>query len=488
MPICKRNLADKKIKKVQPAGEKLDPKVVRISVILVLGILAPLLDSTMVNVALKIMATDLKTTVSVIQWVTTGFALSMGIAVPFSGWAVDRYGGKTVYTFSLMLFLLGSILCGISWSIGSLIFFRLIQGFATGLMLTTLTTLIVRIAGGKNLGALMSIISIPSLLGPILGPLLGGIILNSLSWRWAFYINIPICFVTLLLTMFLVPEDVSPKVKTSFDLIGILLLSPMFALFIYGISQVGTYGGFGNMAVLFPVLLGVLMLAVFVFYALRTKSTPVIDLRLFKSHNFRVSTVMMFISGMATNGGMLLLPLYYQHIRGESILMTGVMMIPQGVGMLLTRSRIGRLTDKIGARVIVLASLAVTVLGTIPFAFAGARTNNIVLMLALLVRGAGLGGITIPVMAAAYLGLGKAEIPQASIAIRILQTIGSAFGPATLAVIVERQMTSGVLNSMVPAFNRAFWWAVGFSVIAAVPAFFLHRIKASNPPILDKQQ
>jgi EmrB/QacA subfamily drug resistance transporter len=408
--------------------------------------------------------------------------------VPFSGWAVDRYGGKKVYTFSLMLFLLGSILCGVSWSIVSLICFRLIQGFATGLMLTTLTTLIVRIAGGKNLGALMSIISIPSLLGPILGPLLGGLILNSLSWRWAFYINIPVCFITLLLTMFLVPRDVSPRVKTSFDLIGILLLSLMFALFIYGISKVGTYGEFGNQEVLIPVLLGVFLLAVFVFYALRTKNKPVIDLRLFKSRNFTVSTIMMFISGMATNGAMLLLPLYYQQVRGESIIMTGVMMIPQGVGMLLTRSWIGRLTDKIGARVIVLVSLAVTVIGTIPFALAGAHTSNIVLILALLVRGAGLGGITIPVMAAAYLGLGKAEVPQASIAIRILQTIGGAFGPATLAVIVENQMTSGVLSSMVHAFNTAFWWAVGFSVIAAIPAFFLHQIKEPNLSILDKQQ
>ncbi len=408
--------------------------------------------------------------------------------MPFSGWAVDRYGGKKVYTFSLMLFLLGSILCGVSWSIVSLICFRLIQGFATGLMLTTLTTLIVRIAGGKNLGALMSIISIPSLLGPILGPLLGGLILNSLSWRWAFYINIPVCFITLLLTMFLVPRDVSPRVKTSFDLIGILLLSLMFALFIYGISKVGTYGEFGNQEVLIPVLLGVFLLAVFVFYALRTKNKPVIDLRLFKSRNFTVSTIMMFISGMATNGAMLLLPLYYQQVRGESIIMTGVMMIPQGVGMLLTRSWIGRLTDKIGARVIVLVSLAVTVIGTIPFALAGAHTSNIVLILALLVRGAGLGGITIPVMAAAYLGLGKAEVPQASIAIRILQTIGGAFGPATLAVIVENQMTSGVLSSMVHAFNTAFWWAVGFSVIAAIPAFFLHQIKEPNLSILDKQQ
>jgi hypothetical protein len=193
--------------------------------------------------------------------------------------------------------------------------------------------------------------------------------------------------------MFLVPRDISPKVKTSFDLIGILLLSPMFALFIYGISQVGTHGGYGNTAVLAPVLLGVLLLTAFVFYALRTKNEPVIDVKLFKSRNFTVSTVMMFMSGIATNGVMLLLPLYYQQVRGESILMTGVMMIPQGVGMLLTHSRIGRLTDKIGARVIVLVSLVVTVLGTIPFAFAEGSTSNILLMLALLVRGAGLGGI-----------------------------------------------------------------------------------------------
>ncbi|SHI01625.1 drug resistance transporter, EmrB/QacA subfamily [Sporobacter termitidis DSM 10068] len=474
-------MADKKLKKQKTTGERLDPAVVRVSVILVLGVLAPLLDSTMINVALKTMALELETTVSVIQWVATGYALAMGIAVPISGWAADRFGGKRVYVFSMLLFFVGSVLSAVSWSIGSLICFRLVQGFGTGLMLTTLTTLIVHISGGKKLGSLMSIISIPSLLGPILGPLLGGLILNGLSWRWTFYINIPICFITLLLTLFLVPKDAGQKGKTRLDIAGILLLSPMFAAFIYGISQVSSHGGFGSPAVLVPVLAGVVLLLAFVVYALRAKKPPVIDLRLFKSRNFSASTVVMFLSGIATNGAMLLLPLYYQQVRGESVLLTGVMMIPQGLGMLLTRSLVGRLTDKTGARGIVLVSLAVTILGTIPFALAGGETSNVLLAAALLVRGAGLGGMAIPVMASVYEGLQREQVPHASIAMRILQTIGGAFGSATLAVIVQHQLTALVPVAASAAFNTAFWWAVGFTLIAAVPALFLPLRKQESP-------
>ena len=154
-------------------NDKLDPQVIKVLIILIIGTIAPLLDSTMVNVAIKTIAGDLKSTVSVIQWVVTGYVLAMGIAVPVSGWATNRFGGKRVYMFSLFAFLVGSILSSLAWNIESLIVFRFLQGFSAGLLVPTLQTLMVQAAGGRNLGRVMSFVSIPSMLGPILGPVLG---------------------------------------------------------------------------------------------------------------------------------------------------------------------------------------------------------------------------------------------------------------------------------------------------------------------------
>ena len=204
--------------------EKLDPMVIKVAIIMVIGALAPLLDSTMVNVAIKTISVDLKSTISVIQWVITGYVLAMGIAVPLSGWATNRFGGKRVYMFSLVVFLAGSVLSALSWNIDSLICFRLLQGFGAGLMIPTLQTLIVQAAGGRNLGRVMSIISIVSLLGPILGPVLGGVVVNSLSWRWIFYIDIPITIIGLLLAWRGLPTDEPSNSKQSLDIIGILVV------------------------------------------------------------------------------------------------------------------------------------------------------------------------------------------------------------------------------------------------------------------------
>ena len=220
----------------------------------------------------------------------------------------------------------------------------------------------------------------------------------------------------------------------------------------------------------------------FVIYALRTKIPPVLDLRLFRSRNFSASTILLFLTGIISNGGLLLLPLYYQQVRGESVLHAGLLLIPQGVGMLLTRSQMGKLTDRIGARPIVLVSLAITTLGTLPFAFADYATNQLLLAVALLIRGAGLGGIFIPIMVSAYVGLSDAQIPHASIATRILQTIGSAFGSAILATIVEHQLSTHStfnIHTVASAYNVAFWWSIGFTVIAIIPTLLLPKQKKS---------
>ncbi|WP_097005093.1 MDR family MFS transporter [Lacrimispora amygdalina] len=463
--------------------DKIDPILLKVSIILVFGTLAPLLDSTMVNVAIKTIAGELKSTVSVIQWVITGYVLAMAIAVPISGWAINRLGGKRLYEFSLAIFLAGSILSSLSWNIGTLIGFRLLQGIGAGLLMPTMTNMLVQISGGRNIGHMASIVSLPMLLAPILGPVLGGIIVNSLGWRWIFYVNIPVSIIALLLAFWGIPADSPAKEKQPLDIAGILLLSPAFALLIYGIAQIASHDGLNSSAVLVPVLMGLIMMAAFVFYALHTRISPVLDLHLFRSRNFSATSVLLFMSGIITNGGMLLLPLFYQQVRGESVLYAGLMLIPQGIGMLLTRSQMGKLTDRIGARPIVLVSLIITAVGTLPFVFADSTTSEILLAVALLIRGAGLGGVFIPLMVSAYVGLNSGQIPHASIATRILQTIGGAFGSAVFATIVEHQLASrsaaGIHNAA-GAYNFAFGWSAGFTVAAVIPALFLAVYKQSE--------
>lgn len=464
--------------------ETLDPMMLKVSIILVFGSLAPLLDSTMVNVAIKTIAGEFNSTVSIIQWVITGYVLAMAIAVPVSGWAFNRFGGKRLYEFSLILFFVGSVLSSMSWNISTLIGFRLLQGIGAGLLMPTMTNMLVQISGGKNIGHMASIVSLPMLLAPILGPVLGGVIVNSLGWRWIFYVNIPVTIIALLLAFWGIPEGSPAEEKQPLDMIGILLLSPAFALLIYGIAQIASHGGLNSSAVFVPIVTGLLVMAVFVLYALKTRISPVLDLHLFQSRNFSATSVLLFMSGIITNGGMLLLPLFYQQVRGESVLYAGLMLIPQGVGMLLTRTQMGKLTDRIGARPIVMVSLIITAVGTLPFAFADSGTNAILLGAALLIRGAGLGGVFIPLMVSAYVGLNSEQIPHASIATRILQTIGGAFGSAVLATIVEQQLASrsasGIQN-VVSAYNVAFWWSVGFTILSVIPTLFLTVYKKPEP-------
>jgi EmrB/QacA subfamily drug resistance transporter len=287
--------------------EKLDPLLLRISLILVFGALAPSLDSTMVNVAIRSIANDLQSTLSVIQWAITGYILVMGITIPFSGWAVNRFGGKRVYMFSLAVFLARSVLSSLSWNVEVLIVFRVIQDVGAGLMVPTMQTMLVQSAGRGSLGQVMSIVSVIAVVCPILGPMFGGIILNSLSWRWIFYVNIPISVIALLLSWWGLPNEAPSQNKQAIDIIGIMLLSPAFAALLYSISRVKSQGL--SSVVLVPLAAGLLLMIGFIVYALNMKKTPVIDLRLFKSRNFSVSNILLFISGIITSGTMLLLPL-----------------------------------------------------------------------------------------------------------------------------------------------------------------------------------
>jgi EmrB/QacA subfamily drug resistance transporter len=438
-----------------------------------------LLDSTIVNVAVGTLGRELHVSVSTIQWASTGYLLAVAMAIPVTGWLAGRFGAKRMWLCSLLVFLAGSVLCGAAWNVGALIAFRVVQGIGGGLMMPIMQTLIMRAAGGRRIGKLMSVITLPALIGPILGPVAGGLIVGHCDWRWIFYVNVPVCVVAILLAWYKLPADL-PTVARRLDVVGLLLLSPALAAVIYGLVQVGEQHGFANARVLAPLAAGVLLFGCFVYRAQHT-AAPLIDLRLFRVRSFAASSALLLLSGLALFGSMLLLPLYYQQLRGASVIMAGLMLVPQGIGSLIARGA-GGLTDRLGPRPVILASIVLTALGTAPFVFADANTSGLVLAAALVVRGIGLSAANIAVMVGAFRDVKPAQIPDASSTTRIMQQIGGAFGTAVLAAILETQQAGhpGAAGGAI-AFGHTFGWALAFTALAVIPALLLPRRTPETP-------
>jgi EmrB/QacA subfamily drug resistance transporter len=462
------------------SADKVDPQVIKTGLILVVGIMAVVFDTTIVSVALHTLVTQLHSSVSTIQWVSTGYLLALGMTVPLSTWGIGRFGGKRLWMFALTVFLVGSIGSSLAWNAGSLIAWRVVQGAGGGLLLTVLTTLIIQAAGGKSLGRTVTLIALPALLGPILGPLVGGAILTHLSWRFMFWVNVPFCLIGLALAAKYLPKDTVAASRPKLDLLGFALLAPGIAALILGLSNAGAAAGFGHLDVIIPLAIGVLLVLAFCLHALRAR-VPLTDIRLLSHRSVASASTVLFFSGFVLYGVMLLLPLYYQETRGATALSAGIMLVPQGVGALLLRSPAGKFTDRIGGRPVAVIGFAIIALGTLPFCFAGPHTSTWLLALALLVRGIGLGAVTIAVTAVAYLGLDKAQVPHASVLTRTAQQIGGSFGTAVLAVILETAVSSHQ-GDLTAAFHVAFWWSVGFSALAVALSFWLPRRPGRSRP------
>jgi EmrB/QacA subfamily drug resistance transporter len=460
----------------KPPVEKLDPKVVKTALILIVGAMAVIFDTTIVSVALRTLAVKLDTSVATIQWVTTGYLLALAIAVPLSAWALKRFGGKRLWMFALAVFLVGSIGSSLAWNVGSLVGWRVVQGVGGGLLLPLMTTLIFQAAGGKSLGRLVTYVALPALLGPVLGPVIGGAILTHLSWRFMFWVNVPFCVAGLFLAWRYLADDAPGRgtaaaPKARLDVPGLLLIAPGTSVLLYGLANAGTSAGFGRPDVIIPLVIGAALLAAFTWYALR-KARPLVDIRLLAKRSVASSSAALFFSGFSLYGAMLLLPLFYQEVRGATALTAGIVLVPQGIGSILSRTVAGSNIDRFGSRRIVLAGCVIVAAATVPFAFAGPHTSSWLLALWMIIRGFGLGAVTMPLMVAAYVGLDSEQIPHSSVLTRTAQQIGGSFGTAVLAVILTGAIAAHH-GSLADAFHVAFWWSAGFSAVAVLLALWL---------------
>jgi EmrB/QacA subfamily drug resistance transporter len=456
------------------ASDRLPRDLVKLALALMLGAVMVAIDMTMVNVALDTLVREFHTSVATIQWVSTGYLLALAMVIPLTGWAIERFGATRVWNVALLFFIAGSMLCGIAWSAASLIAFRIIQGLGGGMIIPLIQTVLARAAGPERIGRVMGVVGVPAMLGPVLGPVLGGIIVSDASWRLIFYINLPICLAALVASRRTKMPDTKRAAGSRLDVLGLSLLSPGLVALVYGLSQAGTRGSFADGRVLTAVAIGVGLLACFALHALRTRTEPLIDVRLFRGRRFTSFSGVVFFFSMAMLGTSLLLPLYYQQVRGEDALQAGLLLAPQGLGMGIALVIAGRLSDRLDARRIIVAGLALAATATFVYTQIDAHTSLVMLSTAALMSGLGIGAALVPAMTGVYAGLGRDAVPRATTSVRIFQQLGGSFGIAILAVVLQQQATgAATASALAAAYGHTFRWALGFTALAALATLFL---------------
>ncbi|WP_433040645.1 DHA2 family efflux MFS transporter permease subunit [Dactylosporangium sp. CS-033363] len=422
----------------------------KLGAVVVAGTFTAMLDMTMVSIALA----DLGREFAVVQWVNTVYLLTIAMVVPLTGSLATRFGTRAVWLSALAVFVAGSLLCGLAWNAASLIAFRALQGLGGGMIIPLGLMILATAAGESRRGRVMALAAVPAQLAPIAGPLLGGAIVDGLGWRWIFFVNVPIGLFSVLLSYRTITAG--PRRPAALDLLGVALLSPALAILVYALSRPLWW--------LLPI--GTALLAAFAVHALRTPD-PLIDVRLFSHRALSAASALNFLSRLSIFGALMLIPLYFQQSAGRTALSAGLFLAPQALGTMLALPYVGRLTDRVGARPVVLAGIAISTAAAVAYTQVDRHPPALLLAAALLVWGIGIAAVAVPVSAAAYQGLDPSSIPAATSALTMIQTVGASVGAAVLAAILQRSAPGA------EAFARTFWWVLAFTALTLIPALLL---------------
>ncbi|UDY25004.1 MDR family MFS transporter [Nocardioides sp. Kera G14] len=489
------------------ASDKLDRSVIITGLVIVSGLIMVVLDTTIVNVALDSLSDDLGAGLSTTQWVVTGYLIAVALVIPITGWAMDRFGSKPTWIMAVTCFVLGSALCATAWSIESLIAFRILQGLGGGMLMPAGQAMIARAAGPNRMGRAMAILGVPMLLGPVFGPVIGGLLVEYTTWHWIFLVNVPVGLLAIALAVWKLPSGDHVDDVGRLDWLGLVLLSGSLVCLLYGLSEASTKGGFGDSGVLAWLIGGAVGLGLYTWHSLRKGADSIIDVRLLTNRVFAGGTVAIFLVAIGLFGGMLLLPLYYQTVRQQGALDAGLLLAPQGLGAIVAMVLAGRLTDRIGAGWVVPVGVVVALIGTYPFTQVGVDTSYTWLSLILFVRGIGLGSVMMPVISSAYQDLNHDQVSRAAPTLSAIQQVGASLGSALLVTALTQRLTnqladhgvqlsggggsdqlSSIPEKVMPvvgpimagAFGFAFSVAFGLTALIFLPALFLPRHGSSG--------
>jgi EmrB/QacA subfamily drug resistance transporter len=468
----------------------LDRRTMVVAAVVLLGAMMSILDTTVINVAIDRLAIDFNAPLTTIQWIVTGYTLALAAVIPITGWAADRFGTKRIYLTSLVLFMVGSVLCASAWSAGSLIAFRLLQGAGGGMIMPAAMTILTKKAGPHRMGSVMGLLGVPMMLAPILGPILGGWLVDDVSWRWIFLINVPIGIVAIALGQIVLERD-RPQPAHKLDWRGMALLSPGLSVLIFGLAESNGSDGFAATRSWLPIVAGAALIIGFFAHS-RRANEPLIDVRTFTHTRAGAAAATLMLFAIAFFGALLLIPLYYQSVRGASALEAGLLLAPLGVGSMITMPLAGKLSDRHGPTRWAACGIPVLVIGMVPFAFVTATTSEVLLCGSSFVLGLGMGLAMMPTMTAAMQAVPATAIARTSTAMNIIRQSGASIGTAILSVLLASAISDrlsadgpsggGGVHALSPAahakaaepladaFAHTFVWGAVLLAVAFVPA------------------
>jgi EmrB/QacA subfamily drug resistance transporter len=410
--------------------------------VIIFGLFMTILDGTIVNIAIPRLQNAFGATLTSVQWVLTGYTLVQGVATPLTAFLAQRLGQKRLYILALTGFTAGSVLCGFALNLPMLIFFRVVQG-ATGAFMSPLAiTLLYSEFPVEERGLALGALGIPILLAPAIGPTVGGYIVTFLGWQLIFFINLPIGIIGGVLAMIYLHES-RVEQRTAFDVPGFLFSAIGLASLLYGISDANT-DGWGSAKVLSFLIAGTVSLIAFVVVELRTAAAgkqSLLDLRVFTSMAFTTGTIASMFVIFALYGGLFILPIYLQDLRGLSAYQAGLLLLPQAFASMVASVVAGRLVDKIGVRLVIVPGLCILTVALWLFSSVGPDTPYEKIQVWLIVRSFALGFCFQPLSVASFAEMRASRLPQATAVSTTVRFVISSLAVAVIATLVQSRTT-----------------------------------------------
>lgn len=408
-----------------------------VALISVFGMFMNLLDLTIVNVAVPVLAFELDASAQEVQWVVTAYLLAVAVAIPVSGWAGDRFGTKLLFVLALAFFTIGSALCAVAWNIESLIVFRGLQGLGGGLLMPVSQTMVFRAFPQQERSKAAGILIVPTTFAPASGPLVGGIILDYLAWPWIFLVNIPVGVIGIVLALAFLREQ-REDAPGRIDIPGLMLASGGLAVFLYGLAEAGERG-FGDPVVLGFGGAGLALLAIFVLVELRTEE-PLIDVRLFANRLFALANASQAVAFMGFSATLFLLPLILQLERGMSPFESGLATFPQAIGVMVMAPLLARIYPIVGPRRLVAVGLLAASATTVPLILMDLETDLWWVRGTMFARGVGFSMMLVPLQTAAFAQISMADTGRATAALNATRQVAQSFGVAIIATVLTSRL------------------------------------------------
>lgn len=414
--------------------QKDDSGSMKILVALMLGAFVAILNQTLLNVAIPHIMNDLGVSANTVQWLSTGYMLVNGIAIPITAYLIEKFGTRKLLIMAILLFTLGSLVCSFSANFSMLMVGRVIQACGAGIIMPLLMTVFFAIFPPEKRGKAMGIMGIVMIFAPAVGPTLSGWLIGHYSWRLLFDIVIPIGILDLILS-FLWMKDVTKITNPKFDFPGFLFSTIGFGFLLYGFSEAGN-NGWGSTIVLTSIIIGIISLVAFVWRELTTEK-PMLDLRVFKYDIFSLTTIISMIVNMAMFGAMILLPIYLQNIRGYTALDSGLLLLPGAIVMGIMSPIAGALFDKIGARPLAVIGLAITVITSWGFTNLSMTTSYGHIMFLYVMRMFGMSFIMMTVMTEGLNQLPRHLGAHGTAASNTARQVAGSLGTAFLVTVMS---------------------------------------------------